>query len=94
MGVWIDVPGRSEKVVYYYMMAGKNFKEVYELSDLILKEAPQSLLNHAETCQRSWVNQTTVDLSGLDPDIALFKRSLLIIKTQTDIVGAIVAAND
>jgi GH15 family glucan-1,4-alpha-glucosidase len=77
------------------MTAGKDFQEVYRLNDLVMDNGPENLLSHAEKCQRSWVNQTTIDLSGLDPVIAdLFKRSLLVIRTQTDSGGAVLAAND
>lgn len=95
VGVHLDIEGNSSKVIYYYMTAGMDFKEVYELNDHIMNEGAENLLSHAEACQRSWANKTTVDLSGLDPRLAtLYKRSLLIIKTQTDRGGAIIAAND
>jgi oligosaccharide amylase len=95
IGVHLKIPGGSSQVIYYYMTAGKNFQEVYKLNDLVTDSGPESLLSQAEKCQRSWINQTTIDLSGLDPYLAtLFKRSLLIIKTQTDAGGAILAAND
>ncbi len=95
IAVHLKIPAGSSAVFYHYMTAGKSFRDVYELSDMLLAEGPQSLLDHAEGCQRSWANQNSVDLSGLDPLLAtLFKRSLLVIKTQTDVNGAILAAND
>ncbi len=95
VGVRLEIPGRSSHTVYYYMAAGKDYQEVYKLNDLVMENGPESMLSHAETCQRSWVNETTVDISGLDPALQdLFKRSLLVIKTQTDAGGAILAAND
>ena len=95
VGVSLQIPGNSLKVVYYYMTAGKNFQEVYSLNNLIMEEGPESLLERTEECQRSWVNRSNTDLSGLEPRlIDLYKRSLLIIKTQTDAGGAITAAND
>ena len=95
VGVSLQISGNSSKVVYYYMTAGKNFQEVYSLNNLLMEEGPESLLERTEECQRSWVNRSNTDLSGLEPRlIALYKRSLLIIKTQTDAGGAITAAND
>ena len=77
------------------MTAGKDFNEVYELNDHVMDTGPASLLKNTEFSQSSWVNQTTIDLSDLDPRLRnLYKRSLLIIKTQTDRGGAIIAAND
>ena len=95
VGVSLQLPGNSSKVVYYYMTAGKDFQEVYSLNDLIMEEGPESLLGRTEECQRAWVNRSDTDLSGLEPRLAaLYKRSLLVIKTQTDAGGAIIAAND
>lgn len=95
VGVHLQVPGNSSRVVYYYMTAGKDFNDVYELNDRVMDMGPESLLKGTENSQRSWAGQTTVDLSNLDPGLVdLYKRSLLIIKTQTDKGGAIIAAND
>lgn len=93
--VHLAVPAGSKSTVYYYMACGTSFEEVYDLNDMVMSEGPGKLLDHTEKCQRSWVDKTTVDLSELDPKLAiLFKRSLLIIKTQTDKNGAFTAAND
>ncbi|MBN1133893.1 MAG: glycoside hydrolase family 15 protein [Methanosarcinaceae archaeon] len=95
VGVYLNIPGNSSRVAYYYMTAGKDFNEVYVLNDWIMDTGPDNLLKNTEVSQSSWVNQTTVDLSDLDPRLRkLYKRSLLIIKTQTDRGGAIIAAND
>jgi GH15 family glucan-1,4-alpha-glucosidase len=67
VGVHLNIPGNSSRVAYYYMTAGKDFNEVYELNDLVMDTGPDSLLKNTEVSQSSWVNQTTVDLSGLDP---------------------------
>ncbi|MDQ3253199.1 MAG: glycoside hydrolase family 15 protein, partial [Acidobacteriota bacterium] len=44
---------------------------------------------------RAWVNKNEIDFGNLPPVIVdLFKRSLLIMRTQIDSGGAIIAAND
>ncbi|MFC2162204.1 glycoside hydrolase family 15 protein [Candidatus Altiarchaeota archaeon] len=95
IGVDVDVPAGGEQEIYYYMACGKDFRQVHDLHDMILAETPKSLLEHAEGCQRSWTSMTNVDLSKIpERHATLFKRSLLIIKTQMDKGGAITAAND
>ena len=95
VGIHLQIPGNYSRVFYYYMTAGKDFNDVYELNDRVMDMGPESLLKGTEDSQRSWADQTTVDLSNLDPGLVnLYKRSLLIIKTQTDKGGAIIAAND
>lgn len=93
--VSLKLQGNGTAVVYYYLTAGKDFKEVYALNDTVMEKGPESLLKHTEKYQRAWVNRLSTDLSDLTPRLVdLYKRSLLIIKTQTDADGAIIAAND
>ncbi len=69
VGVSLQIPGNSSKIVYYYMTAGKDFQEVYSLNNLIMEEGPESLLERTEECQRSWVNRSSTNLSGLEPGL-------------------------
>ncbi len=69
VGVSLQIPGNSSKVVYYYMTAGKDFQEVYPLNNLIMDEGPESLLERTEECQISWVNQASTDLRALGPGL-------------------------
>ncbi|ADI73147.1 glycoside hydrolase 15-related protein [Methanohalobium evestigatum Z-7303] len=95
VGVSLEVPGNSSNTAYYYMTVGQNFDDVYRLHDYLMDVGAEAILDHSEECQRSWVNHTSTDLSNLDSRLAtLYKRSLLIIKTQYDTHGAIIAAND
>lgn len=95
VGVNLQLQDNGTATIYYYLTAGKDFKEVYALNDLVMEKGPESLLNHTEEYQKSWVNRLSTDLSDLPARLVdLYKRSLLTIKTQTDTGGAIVAAND
>jgi oligosaccharide amylase len=94
-GISLQLQGSGTEVIYYYLTAGKDFKDVYALNDVVMEKGPESLLKHTEEYQRAWVNRQSTDLSGLEPRLVdLYKRSLLTIKTQTDANGAIIAAND
>jgi len=95
VGISLQLQGSSTEVIYYYMTAGKDFKDVYRLNDSVMELGPENLQKHTEEYQRNWVNSQRIDLSGLEPRLVdLYKRSLLTIKTQTDANGAIIAAND
>jgi GH15 family glucan-1,4-alpha-glucosidase len=53
------------------------------------------LLERTENYWRAWVNKNETNFDNLSPQIVgLFKRSLLIARTQIDNGGAIIAAND
>lgn len=95
IGIHLEISGNSKKTVYYYMTAGTDFKEIYELNDFIMENGPERVLEDTEKNNIKWLSQTSTDISALDKYISeLYKRSLLVIKTQTDRGGAILAAND
>ena len=80
---------------YYWICAGKSYEEVTTLNSQINDETPEGFLQYTENYWRVWVNKNETDFDGLSPEIVdLFKRSLLIIRTQIDNDGAILAAND
>ncbi|HEX6971846.1 MAG TPA: glycoside hydrolase family 15 protein [Limnochordia bacterium] len=87
-------PGGSQ-TVRYWIAAGDGFDAVRRLHRQVLEEGVDALLEHTRAYWRSWVNKTDWDLRELPPEVAmLFKRSLLIVRTQIDRGGAIIAAND
>lgn len=80
---------------FYWICAGKSYQEVVELNEQVRTETPTEFLRYTENYWRVWVNKNETDFDDLSPEIVdLFKRSLLIIRTQIDNDGAILAAND
>jgi oligosaccharide amylase len=81
---------------FYWICAGKSHHEVCQLNQHIKVETPQTVLRYTENYWRVWVNKNeTLFDDYLSPDvIGLYKRSLLIVRTQVDNGGAILAAND
>jgi GH15 family glucan-1,4-alpha-glucosidase len=88
-------PGTT-RVCYCWLAAGGNFAEVRDLNEIVLKRGPESLIKRTFNYWHLWVN--TKPLHHLDdlptPLVDLYKRSLLIIRTQIDDDGAIIAATD
>ena len=80
---------------FYWIAAGTSYAEVVRLNNYVKNRTPQNLLDYTENFWRAWVNKNERDFQNLSPEIVeLYKRSLLIVKTQTDNDGAILAAND
>jgi glucoamylase len=80
---------------FYWIAAGTNLDEVKRLNTLALGNHPEVFLEYTANYWRSWVNKNDDDLSRLPESIrSLYKRSLLIVHTQIDNDGAILAAND
>jgi GH15 family glucan-1,4-alpha-glucosidase len=79
----------------HWMTVGGSFAEVTALDALVRQRGPQALLLRTRNYWHRWVNKDGQDFADLSPElIELYKQSLLILRTQIDHAGAIVAAND
>jgi len=91
----VRVPPGGTEDVYYWICVGTSYDEVTRLNGLILDKAPETLLNRTAAYWSLWVNKSAFEFDDLpDAVVRQFKRSLLIIRTQIDAGGAIIAAND
>jgi len=81
--------------LYYWMTAGQNLEEVISLDQYVRESGPDKLLNRVQVYWQRWVNKSDRYFADLTDDIIrLYKQSLLIVRSQTDVNGAIIAAND
>ncbi|MGE3466954.1 MAG: glycoside hydrolase family 15 protein, partial [Pyrinomonadaceae bacterium] len=89
----LEPDGTSE--FYYWIAAGTSYEDVAELQKNILSHGPERYFRESEGFWHGWLNPAKIDARGLSSGIIdLYKRSLLIARTQIDNGGAIVAAND
>ncbi|QHT61896.1 glycoside hydrolase family 15 protein [Paenibacillus lycopersici] len=89
------VPPGGEKTMYYWMSIGKNLEEVKELNQYVQDQHPEKLLSRIVVYWSHWLHRAEQNLGDLPPEaIHLYRLSLLIVRTQTDERGAIIAAND
>lgn len=81
--------------VHLWLCAGKNIRDVHDLQHLILEETPEQLQRSARSYWKGWVSTLTPPKGQLPADlIDAYQRSLLIVRTQIDNGGGIIAAND
>jgi GH15 family glucan-1,4-alpha-glucosidase len=95
LGVSLTVPARGTGDLYYWMAAARDFREVSTINDVVKDKTPEELLRRTGNYWRLWVSKDrrgTADLPA--PVVERYKQSLLIIHTQIDHSGAILAAND
>lgn len=79
----------------YWIAVGTSYGEVAKLNALVLKERPHKLIERTNNYWLAWVNKNETDFGNLPQEVVrLYKRSLLIVRTQIDSGGAILAAND
>ena len=89
----LDAHGAA--TVLYWICAGKSDAEVRGLDAMVKDEGAAHVLARTGSHWYTWVNKSDDDLSPLpDEIIDLYRRSLLIVATQCDRGGAVLAAND
>lgn len=95
LGINIQVKAYSENTAHYWIAVGMKYDEVVKLNKVIWEKTPEELIRRTENYWKLWVNKETFNFFDIPQSIvSLFKRSLLIIRTQIDNGGAIIAAND
>ncbi|MFS0836818.1 glycoside hydrolase family 15 protein [Paenibacillus sp. 1P03SA] len=89
------VPPSGDHTLYYWLSAGHTLEDVKKLDKYVKESHPGKLLDRVQIYWQRWVNKTERSFGDLNGEvISLFKQSLLIVRTQTDVNGAIIAAND
>ncbi len=80
---------------FYWICAGKSMKEVTGLNTKVMAKTPAHILKRTSDYWRLWADKEHLNLELLPKDIInLYRRSLLIMRTQIDDSGSIIAAND
>jgi glucoamylase len=91
----LDVPRHGEAMGWYWIAVGKDFQEVTRINRAIRQKGPQAFLDRTRSYWKLWVTKEGEEFGDLPhPLVHLYERSLLILRTQIDDGGAIIAAND
>ncbi|MCL4545053.1 MAG: glycoside hydrolase family 15 protein [Chloroflexi bacterium] len=80
---------------YFWMAFGASYDEVEQIANDVKLRRPDHFLQRTADYWRLWVTKRETNFNALPPEVAaLYRRSLLITRTQIDDGGGIVAAND
>ena len=95
IGVSLTLPATSQGQAYFWLAAGQNWAEVRSLDGLVKHHGPGRLLSRTADYWHLWANKETPPLKWLPEKVAgLYHRSLLVLRTQIDWQGGILAGND
>jgi glucoamylase len=95
IGIFCELPANSTAEIHYWIAAGETSDDVVRLNELVHSRGPRRYLQYTANYWRAWVNKDGKNYEPLpDGIVEMLKRSLLIIHTQIDNNGAILAAND
>jgi oligosaccharide amylase len=95
IGVSVSLEPDGVGEFFYWIAFGTSRDTAVELNERVLEKGPMEFLDYSENYWRAWVNKNDTDFLDL-PEIVVdfFKRCLLVVTTQIDSDGAILAAND
>ncbi len=95
VAIHIQLEPGDDGTCFYWICAGKNWDEVCLLNKIIYEKGPESILKRTLDYWKLWADKEEFNYDILPQKVAqLYRRSLLIIRTQVDNGGAIIAAND
>ncbi|MBS0628061.1 MAG: glycoside hydrolase family 15 protein, partial [Verrucomicrobia bacterium] len=86
---------KGKETCFYWICLGKNWEQVKVLNELVRKKGPELFLNRTRDYWKLWVNKEPETKDNLPPKVfRLYKKSLLIIRSQINNCGRIIAGND
>lgn len=95
LGVSLLVAPGETGEFYYWMAAARDFREVTTVNDVVREKTPEELLRRTGNYWHLWVSKDRRSTAELPARvIERYKQSLLIIHSQIDHNGGILAAND
>lgn len=95
IAIHFRLDGDREFELYYWIAAAASHADVARLNSHVLREQPESLLASVESHWKDWLSKGKPVDAGLSKAVKeLYHRSLMIVRSQTDFDGAIIAAND
>jgi GH15 family glucan-1,4-alpha-glucosidase len=89
------VPAEGSADAWFWLAAGFRFDDVRILHREVSERGPDQIIDRTGRFWSFWVHDQSPPLDALPEDLArLYEQSLLILRTQIDDGGAILAAND
>ncbi len=91
----LTIPPGKEATAWFWLAVGKRFDDGRRLHEEIVERGPASLIDRTSRYWSYWSHRQSEHLEGLSKPVAdLYRQSLLVLRTQIDDGGAILAAND
>lgn len=95
IGFTLELAPGGRAVGHYWLTVGENYRQVEELHNFVTQLGPDRVIERNIDYWRHWIGAAERDFHDLPPPLVeQYRRSLLILRTQVDRGGAIIAAND
>lgn len=91
----LDVPADGQATGWHWIAVGDCFQDVTRINRAVRQKGPDTFLHRTHDYWSLWVEKEGHHFADLPADVChLYKRSLMVLRTQIDNDGAIIAAND
>lgn len=95
IGLTLDIDSNASKNVHYWMTISKNVQEGLDLQQYVQDKTAAYLMQTTKDFWHAWVNNRPFNFYHLEDEVvALFKKSLLILRAHVDDNGSILASGD
>lgn len=95
IGIWLELPANGKTTAYYWIAAGTTYPEVANLNLEVHKKTPEEFIRRSLKYWKTWLHKDSLQIKDFPKTVSdVFNRSLLVLRTQIDNHGAIIAAND
>jgi glucoamylase len=95
VAVHLTLSPQTTQTAYYWLAVGSDFEEVTRLNRSVRQRGPWHFVHRTASYWHLWLDSHRPEFADLPSDVSqLYLRSLLILRTQIDNGGAIIAAND
>ncbi len=89
------IPPNASATIYYWLAVGTKFEDVRRINHNVRERHAQTYIDRTRSYWKLWLANRKPHFADLPaPITALYNSSLLIIRTQIDHSGAVIAAND
>lgn len=93
--VSLEIEGTSAATAFFWICAGRNWEQVRVIDAIVKDKHPDTIISRTSDYWHLWVSKENPRLELLSNEIEnLYRRSLLILRTQIDWKGGILAGND
>jgi GH15 family glucan-1,4-alpha-glucosidase len=94
ISIKVEIAANSSEKIYYWINTGKDLESVLDLNEEV-EERIEEFFEQTEMCWRGFIGGLNQVIENLDQHVKeQFKRSVLVVRGQTNDNGAITAAND
>ncbi|MCL4529266.1 MAG: glycoside hydrolase family 15 protein [Chloroflexi bacterium] len=95
VGFELKIPAHGARTLYYWMAIGRDFESVARINRNIRERGPQVYLDRTAAYWNLWLKKHILDEADIPHEVLHeYAISLLVVRTQIDNGGAVIAAND